>query len=108
MKMRKISLAAIGVMLLAGAFMGMKASASALFVANENGTSVVKKGQTVDGSAYLAGNTVLVEGTVKGDVYCAGNSVRVEGTVDGDVLCAGNTVTIGGTVKCAQQVPLLI
>ena len=99
MKMRKISLAAIGVMLLAGAFMGMKASASALFVANENGTSVVKKGQTVDGSAYLAGNTVLVEGTVKGDVYCAGNSVRVEGTVDGDVLCAGNTVTVGGTVN---------
>jgi hypothetical protein len=88
-----------GLLLVAGLFVGVKASASAVYIANEEGSSTIPKGKVVDGSAYLAGNTVVVEGTVKGDIFCAGNSVRIEGVVEGDVLCAGNSVTVGGTVN---------
>lgn len=58
----------------------------------------VAKDVVVDGSAYLAGESVDVQGMVKGDVYCAGQTVTISGTVEGDVLCAGQTVAIDGTV----------
>lgn len=61
-------------------------------------TPQVVAGQQVDGSAYLAGNSVTMAGTVKGDLYCAGNSITITGVVEGDVLCAGNTVTVLGRV----------
>lgn len=61
--------------------------------------SSVAKDQTIDGSVYLAGETVEVAGTVQGDVYCAGQTVTVSGVVEGDVLCAGQTVTVSGLVR---------
>lgn len=79
---------------------GVKAApvfAEALTIASEKLTSVAKD-QIVDGSAYLAGDTVTVAGTVKGDVFCAGNTVTISGIVEGDVLCAGQKISIDGTV----------
>jgi|GEM_PF-701707 len=79
---------------------GLKASpavAEGIMVASETMSSVAKD-QVVDGSAYLAGESVEVQGTVKGDVYCAAQTVTINGTVDGDVLCAGKTVTVNGVV----------
>ena len=61
-------------------------------------TSTVASGETVDGSAFLAGSTVDVAGTVNGDVYCAGQTITISGNVKGDVLCAGQTVNVTGTV----------
>lgn len=80
--------------------LGFKAApvvAESLVSASEKATTVAKD-QTVDGSAYLAGESIDVQGTVKGDVYCAGQTVTISGTVDGDVLCAGQMVTVNGTV----------
>lgn len=80
---------------------GLKATpvlASGLTEVSDKLASVAKD-KTIDGSAYLAGDTVNMDGTVKGDVYCAGNNVTISGTVEGDVLCAGRSVTIDGTVK---------
>jgi cytoskeletal protein CcmA (bactofilin family) len=91
--------AAMSVVLLAGAGYGATASAEALFAGGENSTTTVEKSQTVDGSAYLAGNVVTVDGTVKGDVYCAASTVKISGTVEGDVLCAAATIDIDGTVN---------
>lgn len=59
----------------------------------------VAAGQEVDGSAWLAGNSVDVAGTVRGDLFCAGNTVTISGVVEGDVVCAGNTVTVLGRVS---------
>lgn len=98
MKLRGIISSVFMLALLVGVF-SATASASSLFVGEEDGNAVVPRGEVVDGSAYLAGNVVTVQGRIKGDVYCAGNTVRVEGVVDGDVLCAGNTVAIGGIVR---------
>lgn len=72
------------------------AHAAARFEMNDAG--YVKAGETVDGSAYMAGNTERIEGTVNGDVFCASNDLVVNGTVNGDVICAGNTITINGKV----------
>ncbi len=58
----------------------------------------IKSDETVDGSAYLAGNSERVEGVVNGDVYCAGKDLIINGTVNGDVICAGMTITINGKV----------
>lgn len=75
------------------------ASAMGLYVASENGDAVIEASKTVDSSAYLAGNNVIIDGTVNGDVYCAGRDVKVSGTVNGDVICAGQNVTVTGTVN---------
>lgn len=99
MSLRRNVMAAAALVAVVGVLFGVKASAGSIYMANEDGSTTVAKGKVVDGSAYLAGNTVLVQGTVNGDVYCAGNTVRVDGTVNGDVLCAGNTVTVSGTVN---------
>lgn len=58
----------------------------------------VGKGETIDGSVYIGGRTVTIDGTVKGDVFCAGLDVYVNGTVEGDVICAGRTVRVSGKV----------
>lgn len=71
--------------------------AESLIQAAEN-ASTIARDRVVDGSAYLAGESIDVQGTVKGDLYCAGQTVTINGTIDGDVLCAGQTVTISGTV----------
>lgn len=77
-------------------FMAPSAQAAARFETGDAG--YVKADETVDGSAYMAGNSQRVEGTVNGDVFCAGNDLIVNGTVNGDVICAGNTITINGKV----------
>lgn len=77
-------------------YMAPTAQAVARFDAGDAG--YVKASETVDGSAYMAGNSQRIEGTVNGDVFCAGNDLVINGTVNGDVICAGNTVTINGKV----------
>ncbi|MBP9667223.1 polymer-forming cytoskeletal protein [Candidatus Saccharibacteria bacterium] len=99
MKTRWKFIAALVFVLVVGMAWAVRASAGAVYIASEGSTSTLASDKVVDGSAYVAGNNVVVQGTVKGDLYCAGNSVRVEGTIMGDVLCAGNTVKIGGIVK---------
>lgn len=64
-----------------------------------DGISKISSGQTVDGSAFLAGSTVSIDGNVNGDVFCAGSDIIINGVVEGDVICAGNSLTIGGVVK---------
>ena len=99
MKLRLSGLVAVGVMMLLGIFIGVKVSASALYMGSGDASATVAKGKVVDGTAYLAGNTVRVDGTVNGDVYCAGNTVRIEGTVNGDVRIAGADVFLGGKIS---------
>jgi cytoskeletal protein CcmA (bactofilin family) len=59
----------------------------------------IEKQETVDGAAYMAGTTLIVDGRVRGDLYCAGQDVIVYGVVEGDVLCAGQHLKIAGEVE---------
>lgn len=99
MKKLMTALLIAAVVSVGGFVFSQQVSAAALFVESENGATTIAKETVVDGSAYLAGDDVLVKGTVNGDLYCAGNSVRVEGTIKGDVLCAAQSISIGGTVE---------
>jgi cytoskeletal protein CcmA (bactofilin family) len=62
-------------------------------------TVTVPAGETVADDLYLAGGTLIVDGTVHGDLVAFGGSVNVNGTVDGDLIAAGGNVSVGGTVN---------
>jgi cytoskeletal protein CcmA (bactofilin family) len=72
---------------------------------------VIKKGETIDHTVFVAGNNVEVNGTIKGDLFCAGQNITINAVVEGDVLCAGMNVDISGTVmgdvRAAGQVVTL-
>lgn len=72
--------------------------ASSLVEVSE-GVSSLASDKTVDGSAFMGGDNVTVDGVIKGDLFCAGNTVTISGTVEGDVICGANNLTVGGTVK---------
>jgi len=95
MKYKLMGLAALLVMV-AAAVVPLSAHAASNMRGGQSVT--IGKSDVVDASAYLAGNTVTVEGEVQGDLYCAGQNITITGRVDGDVICAGQTVRISGTV----------
>jgi cytoskeletal protein CcmA (bactofilin family) len=70
-------------------------------------TVTIAKNQTRQGTLYVAGSAVTIEGTVNGDLFCAGSNITITGSVTGDVICAGQTVTVsgpvGGSVRVAGQ-----
>jgi cytoskeletal protein CcmA (bactofilin family) len=47
---------------------------------------------------YLAGKTVIIDGTVRGDAVVAGRQIEINGTVEGDVIAAGQSIAINGKV----------
>ncbi len=63
------------------------------------GATSLASGKTVEGSAFMGGDNVTVDGVIKGDLFCAGNTVTIGGTVEGDVICGANNLTVGGTVR---------
>ena len=80
-------------------FIGLTAGLSVLWAGVVNAANVrsgdaprVSAGEVIDGTLYVAGKDVRIEGTVKGDLMCAGQNVEVTGTVQGDVICAGQLV----------------
>lgn len=97
---RSVRLVVAGLISIVGVFaVATTANAAGFFVGNEEGNASIGKSQVVDGTAFMAGSQVTVDGTVKGDLICAGEKVTISGTVEGDVICAGATVTVNGTVN---------
>lgn len=91
-----------GVIVAVGGLVGLGFSqqgAQAMGKFSAEDSNYIKKDEVIDGSAYLAGKSVTVEGTIKGDLYCAGENVVISGNVEGDILCAGMKIEITGTSK---------
>ena len=105
MKLRTKSILSLGAGLTLAAGIALPAFASGLV--NMTGAPSIPAGQVVDGSAYLAGSTVTVQGTINGDLYCGANNVIITGTIEGDVICGANTIFVGGLVRgdvrCRRQ-----
>jgi cytoskeletal protein CcmA (bactofilin family) len=59
----------------------------------------ISREQTVDGSYYAAGNTIIIDGHIKGDLICAAQTVTVNGQIDGDLICAVQTININGPIN---------
>jgi cytoskeletal protein CcmA (bactofilin family) len=82
------------------AFAGMfffTASAMAFTIRTGDGI-IIPKGETIDGTLVVSGQSVTIDGDVKGDVICAGQAITINGAIDGDVICAGQNVTISNSV----------
>jgi cytoskeletal protein CcmA (bactofilin family) len=59
---------------------------------------IIAAGQVINDDLYLAGETILLNGTVKGDAVLAAREITVNGTVEGDLIAAGQVITLNGSV----------
>src|SRR4030043_597137 len=66
-------------------------------------TITVASGEVVDDDLYIAGSTIIIDGTVNGDLWAVGNTITVNGDVKGSVVAAGQTVSINGNVDHAAR-----
>jgi cytoskeletal protein CcmA (bactofilin family) len=60
--------------------------------------------EVIDGDLYLAGQTIIVNGTVNGDLWAVGRTIDVGGVVTGGVLAGAEMITISGEVGRAVRV----
>lgn len=80
--------------------LGILLPAGAQAMGARSGDSVtLPKGQTQNGTFFVAGKNLTLDGDVNGDLFCAGSNVSITGTVRGDVICAAQTITISGHVE---------
>lgn len=69
--------------------------------------STVSNTEHIEGSLFISGSEVRIEGTIDGDLYCAGQDVEVVGPVNGDIICAAQNLRIrskvSGDIRAAAQ-----
>jgi len=67
----------------------------------------VAKGETINETLLIAGQSITVDGDVKGDIICVGQNIDINGAVEGDIICAGQNITVAnsvlGSVRAAGQ-----
>ncbi len=66
--------------------------------ARSGSTVTIAKGEVVDGDLYVAGRTVIVDGTINGDFWACGRAITVNGIVRGGVVALGEMILIRGDV----------
>jgi cytoskeletal protein CcmA (bactofilin family) len=67
-------------------------------------TVTIGKAEVIEGDLYVAGNSIVIEGTVNGDVFAAGRSIVISGTVKGGVTAAAQTVSVTGAVGAGVRI----
>ena len=67
-------------------------------------TRTIAADETIDGSFYFAGQTLVVNGTITGDLIAAASEVVINGHVEGSVMAAGRSVQLNGQVDGAARV----
>ena len=73
------------------------------FDARHGDIVTVASGEEIDGDLYLAGGTIIIDGTINGDLIAAGRTIMVNGTVNGSIMAAGGTLHINGEVTHAVR-----
>src|SRR4030043_2030387 len=66
-------------------------------------TITVASGEVVDDDLYVAGNTIIIDGTVNGDLWAFGSTITVNGEIKGSIVAVGQTVSINGNVAHAAR-----
>lgn len=64
----------------------------------------IAKSEVHTGDLYLAGQSVVIDGTVAGDIFAAGSTVEVNGSVDGSIFASGGSVRVTGAVTHSIRV----
>lgn len=65
---------------------------------------VIRADETVEGSLYWAGQTLVVDGTITRDLIVAAGDITIDGRVDGSVIGAAGSIQINGEVGGAVRV----
>ena len=69
------------------------------------GTMVKISGnEVIEGDLFIAGETVVMEGTVNGDLIVAGRTIMVNGIVNGSIIAAAETISINGETTRAVRI----
>jgi cytoskeletal protein CcmA (bactofilin family) len=80
------------------------------FDARSGDNVTVASGEVVDDDLYIAGSTIIIDGTVNGDVTravrIAGGTLEIKGTIGGDVVAAGGEMHITSTAKVGNDLIL--
>lgn len=103
-KMSKHILKGLIVSLLAILLMTFTAVSVLAFNVRSGDNVTVASGEVIDGDLYVAGGTIIIDGTINGDLIAAGRTIMVKGTVNGNIIAAGETVDINGEVTHAVRV----
>ncbi|MDP9244927.1 MAG: polymer-forming cytoskeletal protein [Chloroflexota bacterium] len=67
-------------------------------------TRTIAADETIDGSLYFGGQTLVVNGTITGDLLAAGSQIVVNGHVNGSVMGAARSLELNGQVDGAARV----
>jgi cytoskeletal protein CcmA (bactofilin family) len=64
----------------------------------------ISSSEVIEGDLYVAGGTIIIDGTIDGDLIAAGRTILVNGTVNGSIIAAGETVNINGVVSHSVRI----
>ena len=82
----------------------LTATPALAFYARSGDTVTINSGEVVNDDLYIAGNSIIINGTVNGDVWAAGSDVTINGKINGSLMAAAGTVTVNGEVTHAVRV----
>jgi len=71
------------------------------------GGDTVKKGEVLDQSLVLTGQSVVMDGVINGDLLAIGNEVTINGEVNGSLTVIGKSVILNGPVAGSAYVSAL-
>lgn len=86
-------------LLLAAILMALTAAPALAFDGRTGDAVTVAQGEVVNDDLYLAGGSIIIDGTVNGDVFAAGREITINGDINGSVTIGGQFVTINGSVR---------
>lgn len=66
-------------------------------------TVTIASGEVIDDDLYVAGKTIIIDGTINGDLCAAAQTITVDGAVNGSFMAAGETVNVNGEVAHAVR-----
>jgi len=64
----------------------------------------ISSGEVIDDDLFVAGETIIIDGTINGDLIAVGRTIMVNGTINGSIMAAGGTININGEVTHAVRV----
>jgi len=95
---RKRSIFVVCCLTLAGSGLLAPTTAEAVEFRRDEDLVAIGADEVIDDTLFIAGETVLIEGTVEGNLFAAGSRVIVSGSVTGNLFVAGESVTVSGAI----------
>ena len=106
-KILQTSLRIIRQIVILACVMFISAFACFALTARTGDSLIIGGEEEINEDLYLAGKTIVIDGTVNGSLYAVGNSITINGYIRDSVIVAGRKITIlgdiGGGVKAAGE-----